>query len=102
MARGNYFGYGGHADEVSTDRAQVAYLGRRFVARPEETRVHTFVHPDAQVVCFADGHFAETLVVGRGHIVETQSEAFVVWPGERIDALQIDVKIGRASCRERV
>src|SRR2546429_5610993 len=34
VPRGNYFGYGGHADEVSTDRAQVAYLGGGFVAPP--------------------------------------------------------------------
>src|SRR6266581_105979 len=91
MPRGNHFGNRGHANEISADHAQVADLRRRFVTRPKDSCVHTLIHPDSDAVCFADGHFAEALVVGRGHVMEAQTEALIVWPRERIDALQIDV-----------
>src|SRR5438552_2488773 len=91
VPRGDYFRNRGHADEVCANRVQVAYLGGRFVARPKERCVHSFVHPNAQAVCFVDGHFTKALVVGRGHVVEAQAEAVIVRAGERIDALQIDV-----------
>src|SRR5438132_283152 len=91
VPRGDHFRNRGHADEVCADRAQVAYLRGRLVARPKERCVHSFVHPNAQAVCFADGHFAEAFVVGCGHVVEAQAEAVIVRAGERIDALQIDV-----------
>src|SRR6266481_563693 len=91
VARGNHFWNCGHADEIGTDGAQIAYLRRRFVTWAEESRIHTFIHPNAHAVRFTDRHFTEAFVVSRGHVVKAQAKALVVWPGERIDALQIDV-----------
>src|SRR5712664_3172669 len=91
MPRGDHFRNRGHTHQIGADRAQIAYLRRRLIARPEESRVHALKHPDAHAVSFADGHLTKSAVVRRGHVVETQAESLVVRSGQRIDALQIDV-----------
>src|SRR6202022_3422999 len=91
MPRGDHFQNRGHTHQIGADRAQVAYLRRRLIAWPEESRVNTLVHPDTHAVSLPDSHFAKSAVVRRGHVVETQAESLVVRSGQRIDALQIDV-----------
>src|SRR5713226_4886599 len=81
----------GHAHQVRADRAQIAYLGGRFVTRSRDRRVHALVNSHSQAVAFPDGHFAKPPVVRRGHVRKTQPKALVVRSGERIHALQIDV-----------
>src|SRR5260370_36799948 len=90
VPRGNHFGNRGHADEVRTDRAQVANFRGRFVAWTEESRVYALIHPNAEAVCFANSHFAKALVVVRSHVLEAQAESLDGWAGQRIDSLHTD------------
>src|SRR5580692_11807545 len=91
VARGDYFSYGRHADEVRAHAAQIFNLRRSFVAGAEQAGIDAFVLRDAELGDFLAGDRAIFAGVGLRHVREADAEAVVVGADQRIHTLQVDV-----------
>ena len=87
----DYFGDGGHADQVRADGFEVANFGGSFEAGAGKRGVDSFVNAEAEPLRFAQSDFAIGFEVSVAHIRKARTEALVIRSDERIFPLQIDV-----------
>jgi hypothetical protein len=91
VARHDHFRNGRHANEIRANRPQIANLSGRFVTRPGESGINSFVNTDAELQRFGERNFAVGLPVDLGHVREARAEALIIRTDQWVRALKIDV-----------
>ena len=91
MYRDDDLGNGGHAHHIRADRAKKAVLGGGLQVGPGDRDIDSFSQHDAELQGRLPRDFAQTGIVGRGHIGKAGSHLVVVGPHQRIVPEQVDV-----------
>ena len=84
MTRGDHFRDSGHADQVGANGAQIANLGRGFVAWSQQGGVDALIESLARLLRSLQGNLAIGFPVSLGHVGKARAEAVVIGSDERI------------------